>query len=73
MENILQKKSSIYNIGAGWLILKSRGLCNIGFSKQKLPSLALLTTPAANVAKQVGCYFKGQQKIEESRCYKNED
>lgn len=51
MENILQKKSSIYNIGAGWLILKSRGLCNIGFSKQKLPSLALLTTPAANVAK----------------------
>lgn len=29
-------KSSIYNIGAAWLILESRGLCNIGFSKQKL-------------------------------------
>ena len=66
-------KSSIYNIGAAWLILESRGLCNIGFSKQKLSSLVLPATPAASVAKQVGCYFKGQQKIEESRCYKNED
>lgn len=66
-------KSGIYNIGAGWLILESRGLCDTEFSKQKLSSLALPTTPAANVAKQVGGYFKGQQKTEESRCYKNED
>ena len=36
-------------------------------------TLVLPATPAASVAKQVGCYFKGQQKIEESRCYKKED
>lgn len=66
-------KSSIYNIGTGWLILESRGLCDAGCSQQKLPSLVLPTTPAASVTKQVGCYFKGQQKIEDSRCYKNKD
>lgn len=66
-------KSNIYNIGAGCLILESRGLGSTGFSKQKLSSLVLPTTPAAHVASEVGCYFKGQQKIEESRCYMNED
>lgn len=53
-------KSSIYYIATGWLILESRGLCNV---KQKLSSAVLPTTPAANIAKQVACYFKGSNKL----------